>query len=248
MEGQAMRVQGVDSSARRRRRGRRWWLVAASAALATVAVVIPGLSRARIASNETAAIGTLRSLSTAMAQAQSSGWRDADGNGTGEFVFLSELDLALEVPGPDASRDASRPSMIESLASSARAGLGIARRSGYCFLLYLPTAAGTAVEDDGATSSACVADALLREQRFAVYAWPERVGRTGNRAFVVTQQGEVFSAANQGKSPYEGSRHPPRPGAAFVIDAPASGIADNLEGQLVTGPPASDGQQWLPAG
>jgi type IV pilus assembly protein PilA len=63
------------------------------------AIAIPNLLRARLASNETSAIGSLRTLASAESSFQSSGALDvvpAGGNGTGEYGSLS--DLTGEVP------------------------------------------------------------------------------------------------------------------------------------------------------
>ena len=38
--------------------------------------------------------------------------------------------------------------------------------------------------------------------RFVCYAWPQAIGVTGNRAFVVSQQGEVFSTPNKDSQDY----------------------------------------------
>jgi prepilin-type N-terminal cleavage/methylation domain-containing protein len=56
------------------------------------AIAIPNLLRARLASNESAAIGALRTLSSAQSTFQSSSALDVDTDGTGEFgtmVLLS---------------------------------------------------------------------------------------------------------------------------------------------------------------
>lgn len=58
------------------------------------AIAIPNLLRARVAANESSAIGALRTLSTAEAAAQQSGVKDANpagGNGTGEYLSLANL-------------------------------------------------------------------------------------------------------------------------------------------------------------
>ena len=61
------------------------------------AIAIPNLLRARLASNESAAIGALRTISTAQATFQSSAGTDLDGDGTGEYA--SALDtLAGQTP------------------------------------------------------------------------------------------------------------------------------------------------------
>jgi type IV pilus assembly protein PilA len=58
------------------------------------AIAIPNLLRARLASNESAAIGALRTLSSAESSFQSSAGTDADADGTGEFAGLAQLSSA----------------------------------------------------------------------------------------------------------------------------------------------------------
>ena len=52
------------------------------------AIAIPNLLRARLASNESSAIGALRTISSAESTFQSSAGTDADTDGTGEFASL----------------------------------------------------------------------------------------------------------------------------------------------------------------
>lgn len=59
------------------------------------AIAIPNLLRARLASNETSAIGALRTMSSAEQSFQSSGARDTDGDGVGEYGGLALLSNAV---------------------------------------------------------------------------------------------------------------------------------------------------------
>ncbi len=58
------------------------------------AIAIPNLLRARLASNESSAIGALRTLSSAESAFQSSAGADSDTDGTGEFAGLAMLSNA----------------------------------------------------------------------------------------------------------------------------------------------------------
>ncbi len=58
------------------------------------AIAIPNLLRARLASNESAAIGAMRTMSSAQSTFQSGAGTDADGDGTGEFAGLAQLSNA----------------------------------------------------------------------------------------------------------------------------------------------------------
>jgi prepilin-type N-terminal cleavage/methylation domain-containing protein len=59
------------------------------------AIAIPNLLRARLASNESSAIGALRTLSSAQSTFQSSSGLDVDTDGTGEFGGLALLSNAV---------------------------------------------------------------------------------------------------------------------------------------------------------
>ena len=84
-------------------------VVAIIAIIASIA--IPKLMSARLAANEAAAIATLRSVSSAQAQIQSSGAIDTDADGAGEYGYFAELAGSVPmrvsdnaVPGPAAGQ------------------------------------------------------------------------------------------------------------------------------------------------
>ena len=214
------------------------------------AIAIPGLLRARIASNETACIGTLRTLSTSQAQFQSASIVDQDGDGTGEYGWMQEMS------GTTGFRDAAgalsaiptTPAFITSvLGTTANGNNGIASKSGFSYQMWLPTELGPATGELSPPPTFLIPDdANGQEVRFACYGWPSSLGNSGNRAFVVSQQGEVFATANKDNQDLNGTVTMPTPGDAFV--AAAGEDPTNLEGQFVTGVPATDTFLWLPAG
>ncbi|MFN0008549.1 MAG: prepilin-type N-terminal cleavage/methylation domain-containing protein, partial [Planctomycetota bacterium] len=55
------------------------------------AIAIPRLMSARLSANEAAAISTLRSITSAQAQLQSSAAIDTDADGAGEYGYFGEL-------------------------------------------------------------------------------------------------------------------------------------------------------------
>ena len=84
-------------------------VVAIIAIIASIA--IPKLMAARLSANEAAAIATLRSISSAQAQVQSSGAIDTDGDGGGEYGYFGELsgqaflrDVVAGAPGVSATQ------------------------------------------------------------------------------------------------------------------------------------------------
>jgi prepilin-type N-terminal cleavage/methylation domain-containing protein len=215
------------------------------------AIAIPGLLRARIASNETACVGTLRTLSTSQAQFQSAAIVDQDSDGTGEFGWMQELGGATgyrDDMGAITANPTSPAFITSVLGTTAENNNGIAGKSGYSFAVYLPTDAGPALLEAVGPPTFAAIDANPQEVRFACYGWPASLSNSGNRGFVVSQQGEVFSTANKDAQDYGGTTvgDEPPPEAAFV----ATGLEDptNLEGQFVAGTAAGDGEVWLPAG
>ena len=89
------------------------------------AIAIPNLLRARLASNESAAIGALRTVSSAEASFQSSAAVDADNDGTGEYASLVQMSNAV-------------PPFVDEV-------LGNGQKSGYFFTT---TTSGTANTDE----------------------------------------------------------------------------------------------------
>ena len=70
-------------------------VVAIIAIIASIA--IPNLLSARLNANESAAIATLKNISSAQAQCQASGIIDVNTNGQGEYGFFGELSGAVAV-------------------------------------------------------------------------------------------------------------------------------------------------------
>ena len=72
-------------------------VVAIIAIIASIA--IPNLLSARLNANESAAIATLKNISSAQAQCQASGVIDVNNNGAGEYGFFGELSGAIATRG-----------------------------------------------------------------------------------------------------------------------------------------------------
>ena len=87
------------------------------------AIAIPNLLRARLAANESGAIGALRTLSSAQSSFQSSATNDVDVDGTGEYSPLLQLSTEL-------------PPFIDEV-------LGAGQKSGYFFTVTLSGIADT---------------------------------------------------------------------------------------------------------
>ncbi len=207
------------------------------------AIAIPGLLRAKISANEGSAIGSLRTLATSQEEFRQGAVVDQDSDGQGEFGFLQELSGTSNTRGGTAPASPAFVSRV--FGTSAGTGAGLADKSGYHFLVILPTLAGTEAETALlAGNAATVANANAQELRYIVYAWPVQVNNSGNRAFAINQQGEVYATSNTVKkyssttSPAANAALDTSGGGATTLNAPLGGIS------TVTG----DGQTWTVAG
>jgi len=215
------------------------------------AIAIPSLISSRIASYETGAAGTLRSLAAAQSTFVARCLVDQDGDGAGEYGFLQEMTGVL-VPRTRTSQLAAGE--VFSAAMGVVNAVGVASKSGYAFRMYLPTAAGVAVNETvGVVPAANAADGNVQETRWACYAWPMDYGSSGYRCFVVNQQAEVYQASNDagaGAGFYDGDGVVGAgaiPGPASAYD-PAGPNAANLDSAFpAPGTVATDGQQWSQA-
>ena len=215
------------------------------------AIAIPSLISSRIASYETAAAGTLRSLAAAQSTFVARCLVDQDGDGAGEYGFLQELAGAVT---PRTRLAALAPGEVFSAAMGNVTANGTASKSGYAYILYLPTGAGAAVtESTGAVPAAAAVDANVQETRWACYAWPMDYGSTGYRCFVVNQQAEVYQASNEqaANTPYyngDGTQAGDVIAPPTAAYDPGSPNPANLDGSFPSpGNAAVDTQLWSQA-
>jgi len=216
------------------------------------AIAIPSMMRSQTTMNETAAIGTLRTLVASQAQFRGAGVVDQDNDGTGEYGYFQELTGAAVPRTVGGQVPANvRPGEYITQVLGVVSAKGVAAKSGYHYYIYLPDGKGGATGESlplPAGNAACAND---QETRFICYAWPAAFDSSGRRCFVVNQQGEVFQARNLDASGipfYEGMAKIPGPDAALLkghqgagdLSAPFPDFANNEVG--------SDGQQWTPAG
>ncbi len=229
-------------------------VVAIIAIIASIA--IPKLMAARLSANEAAAIATLRSISSAQAQLQSSGAIDTDADGGGEYGYFGEMAGvdpmrvavgAPPVPGAGAALPATTdlltPAVLASafgnIVPSAAPGGGIVSRSGYNFAMYLPgaTAAGVGGATPGipelgtgGSNPAAFPDSNNAEILWACYAWPIDVQGTGNRAFFINQEGDLLQTANRGAAAYTALVGPTFDAAFLLAGDMASGLRIGVAG------------------
>jgi prepilin-type N-terminal cleavage/methylation domain-containing protein len=196
------------------------------------AIAIPNLLAARLSSNETAAIATIRNVISAQAQFQQSAKADTDADGTGEYGGFVELS------GGGVGRMASvlNPPVLSGAFRVLNA-TGAVSRSGYFFHLYLPGVGGVAIgEPTAGFSGASAINADLAETTWCCYAWPVNYSQSGNRTFFTNQGGDLVATES---SSYSGATGP-GPDAAFQ----ASATAGTITGAVAIGVLGKDGNTW----
>ncbi len=210
------------------------------------AIALPNLLSARISSNETAAISTLKTIVSAQSVAQTAGVIDQDSDGLGEYAWLAEMGGVVQMrssAGPSGGPMMQPSSLAKSL------GLvnanGIVTKSGYVYRIALPTIGGAPVTEAGGGGSPAGEDPDLCETTWVCYAWPASYAISGKRAFAVNQGGEITQTRNSGgaSGSYEGLTNLPAADAAFE-----SGSQGDITGRFSLGglpAPAVDGKSWL---
>ena len=149
------------------------------------AIAIPNLLRARIAANESSAIGSLRTLASAEATAQQANTFDgAVVNGVGEYMSLLQRD-GTAAPNPV-------PPFIDTQ-------LGSGSKSGYAY--------GPIVIGGGAAGTA--------ETTWECGAFPQNYQVSGVRSFYVDESGVVRGSDVAGALPVRAAANPPLPAAPW---------------------------------
>ncbi|MEC8252964.1 MAG: DUF2950 family protein [Planctomycetota bacterium] len=230
-------------------------VVAIIAIIASIA--IPNLLSARLNANESAAIATLKNISSAQSQCQASGVIDTNANGQGEYGYFGELSGRVGVRN-DAGA-ASTNLITPSVLSAAFGNIAndttttTVSRSGYNFQMFLPDANAAGVAEGGSGGVGSTApDASQSEVLWCCYAWPNARGNSGNRTFFVNQSGDVLATnANATGVQYTGNGTTgtvPTFDAAF-FDSDADGndeLSDSTAPANTTTPGlGNDGNTWV---
>jgi len=216
-------------------------VVAIIAIIASIA--IPNLLSARLNANETAAIATLRNISSAQAQFQAGSKIDVDEDGSGEFGYFGELSGAIGVRAPGGTTgQAVDPPVLS--AAFRTVNNSTVTRSGYAFQMYLPddNGVGAAEAASGGSDAGNLPNSDNCETTWCCYAWPANYQTSGNRTFFVNQQGDVIQTNNQGTNQnYSGNNTVPEPDAAFLSPS----TDDSIMGVVGVGTVGTDGGRWL---
>ncbi len=188
----------------------------------------PKFEQARARADETAAIATLRNVTSAQAQVQASARIDGDRDGTGEYGGFLEMSGAAE--------GRMTRKLVPPVLSRAFATLndhGEAERSGYLYRFYLPDAHGGGIgEPARGFDSASGVDPDLAETTWCAYAWPAKAGAS-RRVYFMNQAGDVLVT----EADYVGPGGGPRPDAAFEARG-------SITGRPAVGKEGADGNVW----
>jgi hypothetical protein len=218
---------------------------------AVAAIAIPSLLRSQVSANETAAVGTLRTLVASQAQFRGAAVVDQDNDGTGEYGYFQEL-AGYTPPRTVGDRMPAdvRPGEYITQVLGSVASNGVAAKSGYHFYMYLPDGDGGTLGESVPLPEGHPGCANDQETRFVCYAWPVNYNSSGRRCFVVNQQGEVFQAKNvdaSDRAVYDGYDDIPEPGAAFLKGHQGSKDISAPFPDADMGETGNDGQVWEPA-
>jgi len=206
------------------------------------AIAIPNLLSARLNANETAAISTLRNISSSQAQFQASAKADADLDGAGEFGMFRELSGGVAVrTSADGSSTGSvlSPPVLSGAFRTLNPSAQVSR-SGYLYKMFLPGNNGFGQEETQSGDSVDgTVDNDLAETTWCAYAWPANYATSGNRTFFVNQGGDIVSTDT---SAYSGSSaiDEATSGSAFS----GAGDAGAITGQVAVGTPGRDSNRW----
>ncbi len=190
----------------------------------------PAAEKSRERAHQTAAIATLRNVTSAQAQLQASARVDTDADGTGEYGGFREM--SGDVPGRMSKK------LVPPVLSSAFRKLnefGEATRSGYHYRFYLPGPGGEGIGEpqDGFSSSSGI-DAQLAESTWCCYAWPVDDKSGNDFVFFMNQAGDVLGTND---ARYRGAGNGPEPDAAFLQGG-------SIVGRTAVGRRGQDGNTW----
>lgn len=213
-------------------------VVAIIAIIASIA--IPNLLSARLNANESAAIATLKNISSGQSQCQASGVIDVNGNGQGEYGFFGELSGRIAVRNTTGATQTITPPVL----STAFGNIADARvsRSGYLFQMFLPDANGVGVAEDplgGDSDNGQAVDPGQAETLWCCYAWPQVQGNSGKRTFFVNQSGDIL-ATNGVTVAYNGATTFPVQNVAYL-----AGTSGNMGDRVASNSSGLDNNFWV---
>jgi prepilin-type N-terminal cleavage/methylation domain-containing protein len=214
------------------------------------AIAIPNLLAAKLSSNETAAIATLRNLASCQAQIQTSGKIDCDNDGIGEYGTFLEMTGSTGVRKgftagtPATSSFATQGTAVNPpILSPALANVdatGFVTKSGYAFMIFLPDGASPALfthetSGPGLAGGSGAIGVDLAETTWCAYAQPVARNNSGNRRFFVNQAGDVMQSANEVAKAQ---------GVTPAINGNSAFRGAGITSQVAVGTAGADGDVW----
>ena len=215
-------------------------VVAIIAIIASIA--IPNLLSARLNANESAAIATLKNISSGQSQCQASGVIDVNSNGQGEYGYFGELSGRTVIRGSTQSISPPVLSAAFGNVGSTAATQSMVSRSGYVFQMWLPDVNGAGVAEQatgGDAANAGGVDPGQAEVLWCCYAWPSVRGNSGNRTFFINQSGDVL-ATNAANTQYSNAQTV-RP----VFNAAFAAGSAFMSVPVAANTTAQDGNTWV---
>ncbi len=225
------------------------------------AIAIPNLLAAKLSANETAAIATLRNLTSCQAQIQTSGKIDVDNDGIGEFGTFLELTgtqgvrkgfvAASGTVPASASVGTGGTKVTPAVLSPSLANVdtnGFVTKAGYAFMIFLPdntdvatASAKFAHETNTAGAYGLSANVAidLSEQIWCAYGQPVARGNSGNRRFFVNQAADVMQSSNE-NAKAQGTGAVINGNSGFHFQLSGAGIT----GRIAVGATGFDGDVW----
>jgi prepilin-type N-terminal cleavage/methylation domain-containing protein len=217
------------------------------------AIAVPNLLAAKLTSNETAAMATLRSLVSAQSQLGVAARIDADNDGRGEFGTFLELTgsvgtrRAFDGTGSDFSAQGNpiKPPMLSSVMARIDA-TGWATKAGYCFMILLPDTGDPAqyVHETGPAGSEGLAGGAgkvgvdLAEAYWYCYAQPLNFQNSGNRRFFTSGRGDILQSSNDVAR---------AGGTAAMVQGNSAFLGDGSTSTVAAGTMGRDGDVWKAA-
>ncbi|NOZ20693.1 MAG: prepilin-type N-terminal cleavage/methylation domain-containing protein [Planctomycetes bacterium] len=238
------------------------------------AIAIPNLLRSRMAANESATIGSMKTVSTQEAIYKQQAETDQDNDGVGEYGWLTEL-CGEAAPRRSAAQATGTPAAVspayisqQFATGGAAGGTGYAEKSGFFYRLYLPATAADAsdgVTDGEDDTSADGVDGTSwgtpiavtnrsrinrQESSFCIYAWPVELNSTGQRSFFINEVGETYGT-KMNNTTYNGTSAQQQDyTAAYSTAADGDGYFNNPIAATTSAglSDTNDGNLWAPSG
>jgi hypothetical protein len=208
-----------------------------------------------LASNEVAAVATLRQIAAAQSEFKQALDIDTNCDAVGEYGYFAELAGTVpmrvaDLPSGNCTptcgvwgQDELVPPLLRNELGSVIASSVV--HQGYVFQLWLPGAKVfgkvNGIEEDwiGGKQAPPYPDSVNGARFWCCYAWPLAFGQTGRSAFFVNQRGQVLRYPNRSVTPFSGMANMPNFDEAFAV-------AGDMSSSIRVGiPGGAAGSRWM---